>query len=187
MNILTDKLPTKIKVNDHIYPINYDFRTVIRILQAFEDNELTDSEKVYIMLKNLYKDEIPEDDYEEASIKAVKFIDLGENQVKESSKARTYSFKKDGNYIFTGINATHHTDVEKESDLHWWKFMSMFMDMSPDCFFGELVYYRRRKAEGKLTKDEKKKYEEIRDMVELEDVHVQSEARKKFFEEFHKK
>lgn len=53
MNILTSSLPTKIMVNDNIYDINYDYRTVINILLAFEDSELTQEEKVFIMIENL--------------------------------------------------------------------------------------------------------------------------------------
>jgi len=187
MNILTSKLPTKIRVNNSIYDINYDYQTIIRIILAFEDIELTKEEQLYIMVKNIYKDEIPSEDFEEACLQAIKFINCGKeyNEFKHS-KNRVYSFQKDANYIFTGINSTHHIDIEEKPNTHWWKFMSFFMDMSPDCMFGEITYYRKRKLEGKLTKDEKKQYEKIKDLVELEEVHVQSEARKQFFEEFHK-
>lgn len=188
MNILTSELPRKIKINETVYDINYDFRTVINILLAFEDTELTDEEKMYIMVRNLYVDEVPEEDIEEAIKKAIKFIDLGkeEDNSRRESDTRTYSFEKDASYIFSGINQTHHIDLEEKKDLHWWKFMSMFMDMSPDCMFGELIYYRKRKAEGKLNKEERKQYEKIKDLVDLDYVRKPSEARKKFFERFNK-
>ena len=188
MNILTKQLPTKIKVNNNIYDINYDFRTVILTLQALEDPELTHFEKLNILVNNIYKDDIPYEDYEEACKQASKFIDLGKdnNGTNKKSNVRIFSFEKDANYIFTGINLTHNIDLEKEKNLHWWKFMAMFMDMSPECMFGELVYYKKRKAEGKLTKDEKKQYEKIKDLVDLEVVKVQSQSRKKFFEEYYK-
>lgn len=186
MNILTHSLPTKIKVNDIVYDINYDYRTAINILLAFEDDDLMYQEKVYIMLKNLYKDDIPESDIDEAITKAIKFLDLGKEYEEKTSEPRTYSFSKDGNYIFTGINSSHHIDVEKENDLHWWKFMAMFMDMSSECTFGELVYYRKRKQEGKLSKEEKENYKKIKDIVELDYDNKPSEARKNFFERYHK-
>lgn len=188
MNILTSPLPKKIKVNGTIYDIRYDYRTVINTLLAFEDNELSHEEKLYIMVKNIYINEIPENDFEEACLKAIKFIDLGAKNTNTSNNQdkRIYSFTKDGNYIFSGINSTHHIDLEKEPNLHWWKFMSMFMDMGTECMFGEITYYRKRKLEGKLTKEEKKVYEKIKDIIDLEENKKPSEARKKFFEEFHK-
>ncbi len=186
MSILTASLPTKIKINNNIYDINYNYRTIINILLAFEDTELTHEEKIFIMLNNLYKTEIPQNDIEEAIKKAIKFIDCGEDYTSNKIKTRVYSFNKDANYIFTGINSTHHIDIDEKPNLHWWKFVNFFMDMSSECMFAELVYYRSRKAEGKLTKEEKVQYEKIKDLVDLESVHIQSEARKQFFDEFHK-
>lgn len=186
MNVLSTILPTKIKVNDTIYPINYDYMTAINIIIALEDNELTYDEKCYILIENLYKKRVKKSDLAQAVEKGFKFIDLGGNLQKKSSNGRIYSFKKDGNYIFTGINSTHHIDIEANRDIHWWKFMAMFMDMSADCMFGEIVYYRKRKLEGKLTKEEKKKYSQIKDLLELDDVRVQSEARKNFFAQYNK-
>lgn len=186
MSILTSSLPTKIKVNKNIYDINCDYRTIINILLAFEDIELTQEEKIFIMLNNLYKEKIPDEDIGDAISQAIKFIDCGEDYTNNKTKTRVYSFKKDANYIFTGINFTHHIDIDEKPNLHWWKFVDFFMDMSSECMFGELVYYRTRKAEGKLTKEEKIQYEKIKDLVDLESVHIYSEARKEFFEEFHK-
>lgn len=185
MNILTDSLPIKLKVNDKIYDINYDYKTAIKTLMAFEDEELSQEEKLYILIHNIYIDEVPEENLEEACKKALLFLNCGKEYESTGNERRIYSFKKDGNYIFTGINATHHIDIEKESDLHWWKFVALFMDMSSECMFGELIYYRKRKMEGTLTKDERKQYNKIRDIVELEEVHKDSEAKKRFFEEFY--
>ena len=189
MNILTQKLPTKIKVNNHIYNINPDYRNIINIILAFEDEDLLYEEQLYVMVKTLYIDEIPNEDLEEAIIKGIKFIDCGEETKEDNrmKKTRTYSFTKDANYIFSGINQTHHIDIEEKDSFHWWKFMSLFMDMSTDCMFGELMYYRTRKLEGKLTEEEKKNYKKIKDLVELEPIKKkESLARKQFFEEFHK-
>lgn len=187
MNVLIDKLPTKIKVNDNIYNINYDFRIVINIILAFEDKELTNTEQVYIMIKNLYKEEVRPEDRMEAMKKALKFIDGGtepelENDIKPK---RIYSFKKDGNYIFSGINQTHHINLSENENMHWWVFLSFFMDMSTDCTFGELVYYRKRKNENKLTKEEKEQYKKIKKLVDLDEKDkVSSQAKKEFLDKF---
>ena len=54
MNILSSPLPKKIRVNNIIYDINYDYRTIIRTLLAFEDDELTQEEKKkYQKIKDL--------------------------------------------------------------------------------------------------------------------------------------
>ena len=183
MNLLTDSLPTKILIKNKVFHINCDYRTVIKIILAFEDEELTPNEKSYIMLKLLYKEDIPDDYLEEAIKKAIKFIDLGQ-EIKETEPVqRVFSYKKDGNYIFSGINQTHHIDLESMPNLHWWKFMALFMDMGTECTFNELIYYRKRKIEGKLTKEEKKKYREIKDLVSLEETKKINTAKQKFLDE----
>lgn len=187
MNILTDKLPKKIRVNNKIYDINYDYKTIINIILAFEDKELTNSEQIYIMLKNLYKEEIPYKDMDEAIKKGIKFIDGGNeiNSEKDLKYKRTYSFKKDGNYIFSGINQTHHINLSENEKLHWWVFLSLFMDMSADCTFGELVYYRKRKNENKLTKEEKEQYKKIKKLVDLDEKdEISTQARKEFLDKY---
>ena len=186
MNVLSDKLPTKIRVNNNIYDINYDYKSIINILLSFEDTELTKNEQMYIMLKNLYKQDIPENDIEEALIKGIKFIDGGTtDENKSSNEKRIYSFKKDGNFIFSGINQTHHIDLSEKINLHWWIFLSLFMDMSSECTFGELVYYRKRKNDNKLTKEEKEQYRKIKKLVDLDEKDNESiQARKDFFNKF---
>lgn len=188
MNILTDSLPKKIRVNKNVYDINYDYKTAINILLAFEDTELTRSEQLYIMLKKLYRDEIQPEDLEEAILKGTKFLDGGvTNNSTPKKEKRIYSFKKDGNYIFSGISQTHKINLSENQNLHWWVFLSFFMDMSSECTFGELVYYRKRKNENKLTKEEKERYAKIKNLVDLEEKDVEAiQARKSFFEEYRK-
>ena len=61
--------------------------------------------------------------------------------------------------------------------------MALFMDMGTECTFNELIYYRKRKIEGKLTKEEKKKYREIKDLVSLEETKKINTAKQKFLDE----
>ena len=169
MNVLTDKFPTKIKVNNKILNINSDFRNCIKIIEAFEDEDLLDEEKYLILIKRLYIDEVEDEDLQEAIIKGIKFLDLGEeNKNNEENVKRLYSFTKDDNYIYTGIRQSHNIDLNSIDYLHWWNFVYLFLDIGQDCMFNQLVYYRKRKNEGKLTKDEKKVYISMRKILDLD-------------------
>ena len=61
-------LPQKLTVGGREYNIRSDFRSVLRIIAAYGDDELSDAEKVYVCLRQLYKDfsEMPGKDYAEA-------------------------------------------------------------------------------------------------------------------------
>ena len=54
MNILTDAPPETVEINTTEYRLNTDFRACLKIIMAFEDNELTPQEKQLILLGNLY-------------------------------------------------------------------------------------------------------------------------------------
>ena len=49
-------LPLALDVGGRSYPVRADFRSVLRIVAAFNDDELTTEEKVYVCLRQLYKD-----------------------------------------------------------------------------------------------------------------------------------
>lgn len=169
MNVLTDKFPTKINVNNKVLRINSDFRNCIKIIEAFEDDDLFDEEKYLILIRRLYIDEVKEEDLEQAIIKGIKFLDLGEeNENNEENVKRLYSFSKDDSYIYTGIRQSHNIDLNSIEYLHWWNFVYLFLDIGQDCMFNQLVYYRKRKNEGKLTKDEKKVYISMRKILDLD-------------------
>lgn len=180
MNVLLDTFPTKIEVNNKIYGINSDFRNCLKIILAFEDPELTLTEKFYIMCNLLYDDEIPEEDQEEACKQAVKFLDCGEerkddNSIEESG-VRLYSFRKDAKYIYNAIKVTHKIDLETIQYMHWWKFVYMFLDLDKDCFFNQIIYLRRQKSKGKLTKEEKQIWVEMRQILDLNYEEEQEES-----------
>ena len=182
MNLLLNNLPTKIKVNNKIYPIRSDYKTALRIIMAFEDKNLTNSEKVYITLKNIYLDDIPSNEMEEAYLKAVKFLDCGVEEKENKPTSRIYSFSKDGNYIYSGINSTHKIDLES-TNIHWWKFVALFMDMNSECTFGEIVYYRQKARDGKLSKEEKQTYKKLKDLFDLKEEKQESEEKNNFLKE----
>ena len=58
MNILTDDLPVSVVIDDKVYALNTDYRTGLTIMEAFEDQGLTDQEKALVMLELLYP-EVP--------------------------------------------------------------------------------------------------------------------------------
>lgn len=169
MNALLDNPPTSIEIDGREYAIRYDYRTCLTIILAFEDNDLTPQEKTQVMLELLYK-EIP-DNLQAAAEKAVLFLDCGEeresNQQGSGGIGRLFSFSHDAKYIFSAIQYSHGIDLDKCTDLHWWKFNYLFLDLDDHCFFNRMIYFRRQKALGKLTSEEQKIYVEMAHIFDL--------------------
>lgn len=170
MNILTDELPTSVDISGKVYRINADFRTCLKVIMAFEDNELTPQEKQIVLLSNLYP-AMPAN-VQEAITQAQRFLNGGKSENEENneeSPARVYSFSKDANFIFAAFRQTHGIDLQKE-DLHWWTFLALFMDLGQDTTFCQLVSLRKRLKSGKATKEEKAAAAAMGDVVEVPEM-----------------
>ena len=97
MNLLTDTLPETIKVGDIDYPIETDYRAALRIMLAFEDNELADQEKQIIVLANLFTEHVP-DDLDAALTAATWYLNCGETPKQADDSQRLVSFSKDARF-----------------------------------------------------------------------------------------
>lgn len=168
MNVLIEKMPTIAEIDGIDYELDADFRTVLKIMLAFEDMKLTKQERILVMLRLLFKDNIPKD-IKKASETASTFLNCGNISTggESEQEQRVFSFEKDASYIYTAINQTYNTDLETVPFLHWWKFCYMFRDLKEDCFFTKLVDLRNRKNKGKLSKEEKEYCYKIKDIIDL--------------------
>lgn len=167
MNILVDKLPEVLEINGQEYPINSDFRPCLSTILAFEDEELVDVERQQILLSNLYP-EIPAD-LLKAYEKAMWFLNGGRESSGETTGLRFYSFEKDAGLIFAAFRQTHGIDLQQIEHLHWWEFMTLFMDLGQNTTFCELTGLRKRVKTGKASKEEKAIAREMGDMFNLPD------------------
>jgi len=166
MNILFEHLPTSVEIDDREYSINTDFRICLRIVQAYEDPELTRHEKEVVLLNLLYN-EIPEN-LQEAFRLGMKFLNCGdENQDAYVRAEKVFSLEKDAKYIYTAMRQSYGIDLENIDYLHWWKWCSMFSDLREDCFFRRLIDLRYRRSRGKLTKEEREYCARIDDILKL--------------------
>ncbi len=193
MNQLMNKFPTKIKVKDDILEVNTDFRECLNIITMLEDDKLTKQDKIELMLELLYKDtsKINQDNIEEATRKAVLFLDAGENKKKNNIEEeydikykRVYSFTQDAKYIYSAIKKSHGVDLENIEYLHWWKFVYYFFDLDEKSFFSQMIYLRNQRNKGKLTKEEKVVYANLEDILELENNKQYTEEEQEKIDKF---
>lgn len=154
MNFLLDKLPQAVVIDDKAVPVNTDFRTCLRIIQALEDERLMEHEKLTVLITLLYPE--PPENTALAIEQGLKFLNLGEDMnASKTHQAAVYSLNKDSSYIYTAFKSTFNIDLNTVENLHWWKFRSLFADLGRDCFFNTLISLRSRKQTGKLTDSEK--------------------------------
>jgi len=167
LNILTDELPVTVAIGTTEYKVNYDFRVCLKIIMAFEDNELTPQEKQIILLSSLYPKLPP--DTEQALERAHWFLNGGVTGTNESDGLRLYSIAKDANFIFAAFKQTHGIDLQ-DTDLHWWKFLALFMDLGQDTTFCQLISLRKRLAKGTASKEEQQAADEMGELINVPQI-----------------
>lgn len=170
MNILIEQLPTTVTVNEEQLVIDTDFRTCLKVILAFEDPELTTAEKYEILIENLYETRPPVEYIEQALEAAIDFLDGPNLPSSENPGKRLYSFEKDAVMIFSAFNQTHRVDLTNVQNMHWWKFLALFMDLGTDTSFCSLVSLRSRLKNGTATKEEKKYAAKMSSIINLEDI-----------------
>lgn len=163
-------LPSSLEIHSKEYAINADFRPCISIMQIFERADLTDSEKIQAMVGILFIEDIPERLMEEAAMKAVWFLNCGEETHEEGKTAdqygRLFSWNQDLRYIISAVDRASGGSVRARDFFHWWDFVSCFME-SGECTFGTIVHQRKLKKQGKQTKADRQWWMENRDIAEL--------------------
>lgn len=145
-------LPEALTVGNREWAIRADYREVLNILAAFEDPELTEAEKAYICLHNLYSDfrELPTGDYPAAFKAAVAFIDHGASGSRNGPRA--VDWEQDAPILFPAVNRVAGFEVRSAAFLHWWTFLGFFMEIR-DSVYATVLALRQKRARGeKLEK-----------------------------------
>lgn len=164
------ELPTSLEIGGENYPIRSDFRVMLRIYEAFNDPDLTDREKLYICLNNLFEDfaSIPKEYIQEASEKAYWFAGGG-GTVSESSRQNTkiLDWEQDEKLIFPAINKVAGYETRSVPYLHWWTFLGMFGEVG-EGMLSQVLHIRQKKAKGKkLDKWEEEFIRDNRELIEI--------------------
>lgn len=144
---------------------------------------MTVYEKQTILLNNLYG-MVPKDAIKEALEKAMEFLNggvIGESS--DEASMRLYSFSKDASFIFSAFRQTHGIDLQEE-ELHWWKFLALFMDLGADTTFSNLIGLRKRVKTGKATKEERQIASDMGDMFEIEELDTRTYEERRQEDEF---
>ena len=163
------QLPQTLNVGGKDYEIRTDFRSTLRIIEALADDELTPQDKVYVVLKQTYKDfySIPSADYVEAYEQAMWFINCGDEPSERESK-KIIDWSKDEQLIFPAINKVAGQEVRSAKYMHWWTFLGFFRSIDRDDTYGYVLMLRQKRAKGKpFEKWESEYWNNNRDICDL--------------------
>lgn len=168
-------LPEQLEVAGKMRDINFDFKTAINIMTIFERADLTEFEKMQVMVGILFVDDIADEDVAQAAQKAVWFLNVGEDTADSSddSYGRLYSWEQDARFIISAVDKVLGKSSRKEN-LHWWEFVSAFYEIG-DCTFSTIVHQRKLKKRGKQSEEDKRWWNENIHIAKLKEVYTDEE------------
>lgn len=163
------RLPTKVDFDGTACNINTDYRDVLMIFKILSDPDLLDSEKITVALEYFYEDETYYDDIDYAIDEMFQFLTACSDDTESNTPDQKplYDWEQDFNIIIAPINKIIGIDVRGLEYLHWWTFLSAFMEIG-ECTFNTFVGIRDKLNKGKkLDKSEEKIYRENRNKILL--------------------
>ena len=186
MNILIDKLPCSVIVDNIDTEIVSDFRTSILFEQLMKDNSVNDDAKIELAL-NLYFPKQYIINTADAVNKIIWFYGGGKD-IKESSNkssnssknANIYDFEQDADYIYAAFMEQYKIDLADIDYLHWWKFKSLFYGLNKDIQLSKIMFYRSVELTDDMTKNEHKFYRDMKRLYALEDMRSEEEKEQDF-------
>lgn len=164
-------LPIAVEINGKSHPIRNkcDYRVVLDVICALNDNELTDEEKVKCALFIFYEDISQIDDFETAIKEMFRIINGGEEEEHtQDNKPKLMDWEHDFPQLAPPISRVLGYDVRTPDKFtHWYTWLGGYMEIG-ECTFSTIVSIRSKRAKGKkLDKWEIDYIREHRKMVEL--------------------
>lgn len=172
------KLPTSITIEGKEYNIETDYRNILLALIAFEDADLSDSEKLYILMRRVLRanfDLIPHTELEYTLTEVKRFINCGKEGSNKNDPKKLIDWEQDESLIFPAINKVAGKEVRHVDYMHWWTFMGYFMEIE-EGIFSTVLGIRQKRAKGKkLDKWEQEFYANNKDICIIKTKYTQEE------------
>lgn len=170
-NILIDKLPTYVEINNIKYEINSDFRVFILMEQLLKDNFVDKKQRVIMALNLFYIDKPLELDL---AIKEMfdfytmdfLYISKGKKGGAENNK-KIYDWDHDQGYVYSAFLTQYGIDLQEIDYMHWWKFRFLFMSLNEDNKIVQMMSYRGINLSDIKDKNERKRYEKLKREYEI--------------------
>ncbi len=168
---MTYGLPKSVTVNGNVYDIRSDFRDILELMRAINDPDITDQERAWVIVQIFYPDaeKIPTDDIEEAIHQCFIFLNGGREESPNSKDCPILvDWEKDFPLMIAPINRVLGHESRAEKYLHWWTFLSAYMEIGGDCTFAQVVHIREAQRRGrKLDDSDAEWYRQNKDLVDI--------------------
>ena len=171
-------LPKALMVNGREEPIRWEYTAVLDAIAAMNDPDLEKEEKAYTCLFIIYEnfEDFGQEDYAPAFEEMIKFFNVGDAEEDERrSRKKTVDFEQDYNLLIPAINKVAGEEIRARDDVHWWTFMSWFMEIG-ECTYSTVLTIRNKMSKGKpLEKWEQEWWNKNKDICKIRKRYTEEE------------
>ena len=165
MNKPFSKPSQSVRIGDRFFEINTDFRVWIEVSNQLERDDLSDFEKICMLLVMGYKSELPENI--DGAIEALfDFFSMGKRGAAPPSHTQVLSFSQDEGFIYAAFMQQYGIDLYNES-LHWHKFLHLLNSLGEVCSIVRIMGYRGMQTSKIKNPQEKKFYQNMKKKYRL--------------------
>ena len=145
-----------------------DYRIVLRCINALNDNELSDDQRLQCALIIFYEDYDQIQDLQTAITEMFRIISCDDPGDSGQQRPTLMDWEKDFKQIAPPISRILGYDIRTPGKYtHWWTFLGGYMEIG-ECTFATIVSIRSKIQKGKkLEKWEEEFYREHRDQISL--------------------
>ena len=164
-------LPISVEIDGAEYAIRNkcDYRVVLDVISALNDEELEMEYRVECALFIFYEDLTGLKDIQTAIVEMMKIINLGkEETAEEEAKPKLMDWKHDFQQIAPPISRVLGYSVrDAKNYTHWYDFIGAYMEIG-DCTFANIISIRNKRMKGKKLEDwEQEFYRENKKIIDL--------------------
>lgn len=131
-----DELPDKVEYKGRIYNLNLNWRNVLKSIDLFDQEEISEAIKVRVALDNLVIGKHPVDaDLLDAIFRLI-------FPPKKDDGEPVIDFEQDSALIFAAFWQTYHINL-RETNLHWRDFTELLKGIPRSTRLGEIIELRQ--------------------------------------------
>lgn len=185
---LNDPLDDRVTIDGEEHPIYMAFDNVMNALETFDDQELSEADRLYIFLGIMLHD------YDQELISSLDFetqIDVGKQIIDQINSEpienqpvdlegnpmpqpkrdgeQLVSFLFDAKYIYAAFMQAYGIDlIEQQGSLHWSKFSALLNALPDNTLMRQIIDIRKTNLNEIKDKNERKRIRKLQQQFSLE-------------------
>lgn len=170
MNILTDPLPTTIRLQGNDIEIKTDFRSWLQFAQTIQEYDLDrlaleDYAEMLERISKILFREPPEITYDLFPIVAAFYSGFSNGKKGESSSKKLVDYAIDAEVIYASFAQVYGIRLNAER-MHWYEFRALYANLPDDCALGRLMHIRSMK-DSDVPKEKRGELHKLQESVAL--------------------